>query len=355
MSPVLWKGPQKVAALLYSLDPDLSSEILSQMSENEMAEVGAAMTTLDPAEMTEEAFGELHKEFVKAMLEDTGPEAPPPPPMAQVLEELLGKALPPDRAKQMRAKIESTSKKSRPFIQLEKLKIDLLRKTLEGEHPQVIALVCSRMSSDSTALVLGGMEDAVRNDVVRRMAVLDNPKEELIRELVTALEAKANSFKPAAAEGGEAAAEEEVVDPQKKLRAVVDILKTVDVEVEKSILANLDEQDAELAKQIRELMFTFEDLAILDKKAMQKLLTGFDIGVLARALKAADPAVEANFIANMAKRVQQMLAEERELIEAVTVEEVTQAQKEIMVSVRAMIDSGEVQIPRKGQANAKPK
>lgn len=354
MSPAPWKGQQKVAALLLSLDPEMAAGLLTQFDENDIAEVGSAMATIDPSMLTEENIGSLHKDFVDSMIADTGPEGGGMPPINDMLEDLLGMALSPEKAKQVRNKIEVAARKNRPFLFLEKLKLETLRKVLEGEHPQIVALVCAKMSPDTTALVLAGMAEEERNDVVRRMAALDIVKPDLVKEVITALEAKASALKPAAPAAGAAVEEEEAPDPTRRIKAVVDILKSGEQEVEKSILKALDEKDPELAKTIRELMFTFEDLATLDKKAMQKILMGVETRLVAIALKAADGAVEANFVSNMSKRVQAMLQEEREMMGDVTVEEITNAQKEIMNSVRAMIESGEIQIPRKGGAGAKP-
>lgn len=355
MSPAPWKGSQKVAALLLSLDPDMAAGLLTQFEEEDIAEVGSAMATVDPALLTEENIGALHKDFVDSMIADTGPEEGGLPPVNEMLEEMLSMALSPEKAKQVRNKIEIAARKNRPFLFLEKLKLDTLRKVLEGEHPQIVALVCAKMSPDTTALVLAGLADEERNDVVRRIAAMDIVKPDLLKEVIGALETKANASKPAAAAPGAGPVEEESIDPVAQMKGVVEILKTVDQEMEKSILKGLDEKEPELAKQIRELMFTFEDLATLDKKAIQKILMGVETRLLAIALKAADPAVEANLVANMSKRVQGMLAEEREMMGDITVEEITNAQKEIMNSVRAMIESGEIQIPRKGGAGAQPK
>lgn len=359
MVTVPFKGPQKVAALLLTLDPDMASSLLSQFDEPDIMEVGTAMATIDPAILNEEMVGALHKEFVDSMVADTGDEVGEGgiPPVDVALDQLLGMTLSADKAKQMKNKIESNSRKSRPFFNLEVLKLDTLKKVLAGEHPQILALVCSKMAPETTAVVLGGMADEERNDVVQRMATIENIRPDYLKEIVAALEAKAASFKPAVSDAAAATGEvvEEEVDPVKRLKSVVEILKTVEVEVEKSIIKGLEEKDPEMVKQIKELMFTFDDLGTLDKKAMQKVLMGFDVRVIALALKAADPIIESNFINNMSKRVQGLLAEERETLEGVTVDEITGAQKEIMATVRTMIDSGEIQIPRKGGNAAKPK
>ncbi len=349
MSPVPWKEHQKIAALLMSVDSELAAGILSQYDEMEIAKIGGAMSTLDPASLDEVNIGDLHKEFVDAFLADQGPENAAPS-LAAVLDDLLSRALSPDKVRKVRASIEDSMKKSRPFLKIEKLKLEQIKRVLADEHPQVVALVCSKMSTDSTAMILNGMPDPERNDVVKRMASLGKPRAEYIESVARALEAKADSL---SAKPGkeEAVVQEEAEDEEtlnaKKLKAVAEVLKTVDENVEKSIIADLEEKIPDLVNQIREMMFTFEDLATLDKKSMQKILMGIDIRILATALKAADPAVEANFIANMAKRVQAMLAEERELLEEVTVEEITAAQKEILTSVRDLIDRGEIQIPRR--------
>ena len=96
-----------------------------------------------------------------------------------------------------------------------------------------------------------------------------------------------------------------------------------------------------MAGQVRELMFTWDDLATIEKRAMQKILASIDTRTLAIALKACPPGVNDNIMANLSSRVREMVIDEKELRGAMPLSDVLQARAEIMFAVRALMDSGE--------------
>jgi flagellar motor switch protein FliG len=120
-------------------------------------------------------------------------------------------------------------------------------------------------------------------------------------------------------------------------------------DIERSILEHLEKEDEEMAAQIRENMFTWADLGDVDKRSMQKILASVDTHTLALALKACALEVEANVLSNLSSRVQEMVAEERELAGLVPMSEVLGARAEIMRAVHALIDAGEFKPSRGGE------
>jgi flagellar motor switch protein FliG len=120
----------------------------------------------------------------------------------------------------------------------------------------------------------------------------------------------------------------------------------VDRQTEKSVLGKIAEDNAEMADEIKELMFTFEDLLLVDHRAMQKILSGINVQVLAMALKGANKELELFIMGNVSKRVKKLIEDEKELMGAKPLEDVVEAQKEIVNTVRALIESGEIQINR---------
>ncbi len=111
---------------------------------------------------------------------------------------------------------------------------------------------------------------------------------------------------------------------------------------EKAILERIAESDDQISEEIREDMFTFQELANLDKKSMQKVLSQVDTRALALALKAVPADVEANVLNNLSKRAAAMIAEERDTLGPTPLSEVLEAQQQILLVVRGLMDSGEV-------------
>jgi flagellar motor switch protein FliG len=115
------------------------------------------------------------------------------------------------------------------------------------------------------------------------------------------------------------------------------------------VLDGIHAEDEEMASEIREFMFTWEDLAEVDKRAMQKILASVETRTLSIALKACSASVEDNIMNNLSSRVREMVKDERELAGALPMTEVLQNRAEIMTAVRDLMESGEFRPTRAGE------
>jgi flagellar motor switch protein FliG len=138
-------------------------------------------------------------------------------------------------------------------------------------------------------------------------------------------------------------------DPGDSLKTIADLLNFSQGEVEKSVLTGLEDFNEEMADQIREYMFTWDDLASIEKRAMQKILASVDTKTLAIALKGSPPDVDANIMANLSSRVKDIVADERELAGPTALSEVQSSRSEIMVAVRALMEAGEFSPAKAGE------
>ncbi len=325
-------GPQKAAALLLTLDPEAAASVLATLPDESITAVGKAMADLDPGEIDRDKVASIQKEFLEGMREG----ASIPPGLSELLERTVG----PERGRVLLSRIEETVRRERPFVALERLEDPVLCRVLEHEHPQVIALVCSRVPADRAGTLLAALGEDERLDIVTRMASMQPIERSVVDEIASGLAEKAKTLDSMP-----------VDDPNRRLRAVAEVLNSTDPDVEKEILQALEARDSDMAQEIRERMFTFMDLARLDKRGMQKVLATVDARQLALALKAADPEVSENVFANMAKRVKEMVMEELELLGPTPLADVVAAQNEIMVGVRALVEKGEIK-PMRGGAGS---
>jgi flagellar motor switch protein FliG len=287
------------------------------------------MADLNLDELDRDRVMELHKEFLAGVRE--GASIPPG------LSELLTKTLGPERGRQILSRVEENVKRERPFVALERLEDPQVLRVLRDEHPQVIALVCSRIPADRAAAFLGTLRDEERIDIVSRMAGMQPIERNVVDGVASSLASKAQSLESVP-----------VDDPNKRLRSVAEILNAAEPEVEREILESLESKNADLTREIKERMFTFEDLASLDKRGMQKVLSSVDVRQLALALKAADPEITENFFGNMTKRVKEMVQEELELLGPVPLADVLKSQNDLMVGIRALVEKGEIRPARGG-------
>ncbi|MFN0205561.1 MAG: flagellar motor switch protein FliG [Planctomycetota bacterium] len=322
-------GPEKAAALLLTLDADASAKLLATLPDDAITAVGKAMAEINLEELDREKVEEIQKEFLSSVRE--GASIPPG------LSELLTRTLGPDRGKQILSRIEETVKRERPFVILERLENARLVRLLRDEHPQVIALVCSRIPPERAGAFLSALTEDERIDIAERMATMQPIVRDLIDDIAAGLATKAQTQSAVP-----------VDDENRRLRSVAEVLNAAEPDIEKEIMQGLEARDADIAKEIRDRMFTFQDLSRLDKRGMQRVLSTIDVRQLALALKAADPEITTNFFANMTKRVKEMVQEELELLGPVPLADVLKAQNELMIGIRAMIEKGEIRPMRGG-------
>ena len=125
---------------------------------------------------------------------------------------------------------------------------------------------------------------------------------------------------------------------------VADILNLTGARVEKSVLDQMDGQDPEVAETVRNLMFTFADIAKLTDRELQLLLQQADQKDLILALKAADADVKGKILGNLSERVRALFIEEMEFLGPMRLSEVEEAQLRIVQQVRQLEEQGQVTI-----------
>ena len=129
---------------------------------------------------------------------------------------------------------------------------------------------------------------------------------------------------------------------------MVEILNTVDRGTEKHIMETLEIEDPELADEIRKKMFVFEDILLLDDRAIQRVLRDVENSDLAVALKGANEQVQNAIFNNLSKRLAAMIKEDMEFMGPVRMKDVEESQQKIVNIIRKLEDSAEIVISRGG-------
>ena len=160
-----------------------------------------------------------------------------------------------------------------PFDFLKKADASQITTFIQNEHPQTIALIIAYLQPAQAAAILSGLPQDLRADVARRLATLDKTPPEVIREVESVLQKKLSSvvstdFSHA---GG--------------VKSLVEVLNYVDRSTEKTIIESLSENNPEIAEEVKKNMFVFEDIILLDDRAIQMVLKEVDTKELAVALK----------------------------------------------------------------------
>ena len=322
-------GVQKAAVLLIALGPEKSADIFKHLKEDEIEELTLeiANTRSVSPQMKEAVLEEFYQMCLAQQYIAEGGIG--------YAKELLEKALGNDKAQDVISKL-TASLQVRPFEFVRKTDPSQLLNFIQDEHPQTIAMILSYLTSQQAAMVIGALTPEKQADVAKRIAMMDRTSPDVIKEVERVLERKLASLvnQDYTIVGG--------VD------SIVNILNTVDRGTEKHIMENLEIEEPELADEIRKKMFVFEDILLLDDRAIQRVLRDVDNADLGIALKCANEEVQNVIFKNLSKRLASMIKEDMEFMGPVRMKDVEEAQQKIVSIIRKLEDSAEIVISRGG-------
>ena len=322
-------GLQKAAILLIALGPEKSSHIFKHLKEEEIEELTleiANTRTITP-QVKDAVLDEFYQVCLAQQYIAEGG--------INYAKEVLEKSFGADRARDVIGKL-TASLQVKPFEFVRKTDPSQLLNFIQDEHPQTIALILSYLSAAQSALIISALPPDRQADVAKRIAVMDRTSPDIIKEVEKVLESKLASLvnQDYTIIGG--------VD------AVVEILNTVDRGTEKHIMETLEIEEPELADEIRKKMFVFEDILLLDDRAIQRVLRDVDNSDLAIALKGSNEEVQNAIFNNLSKRLAVMIKEDMDFMGPVRMKDVEEAQQKIVNIIRKLEDSGEIVISRGG-------
>ncbi|MCI9188229.1 MAG: flagellar motor switch protein FliG [Lachnospiraceae bacterium] len=323
------KGVQRAAILLISLGPERSAGIFKHLKEEEIEELTLeiANTRSVTPQVKEEVINEFYEVCLAQQYIAEGGIG--------YAKDLLEKALGAEKAMDVIGKL-TASLQVKPFEFVRKTDATQLINFIQDEHPQTVALILSYLVPQQAAQVVSALPPEKQADVARRIAVMDRTSPEIIKEVEKVLESKLASLvnQDYTIIGG--------VD------AVVEILNTVDRGTERHIMETLEVEVPELAEEIRKKMFVFEDILLLDDRAIQRVLRDVENNDLSVALKNANEEVKNAIFNNVSKRLAVMIKEDMDFMGPVRMKDVEEAQQKIVNIIRKLEDSGEIVISRGG-------
>ncbi len=323
------RGLQKAAILLISLGPERSAGIFKHLKEDEIEELTLeiANTRSVTPQVKEDVINEFYEICLAQQYIAEGGIG--------YAKDLLEKALGAEKALDVIGKL-TASLQVKPFEFVRKTDATQLINFIQDEHPQTIALILSYLAPQQAALIVSALPPERQVDVAKRIAVMDRTSPDVIKEVEKVLESKLASLvnQDYTIIGG--------VD------AVVEILNTVDRGTERHIMETLETEDPELAEEIRKKMFVFEDILLLDDRAIQRVLRDVENNDIAMALKSANEEVQNAIFNNVSKRLAVMIKEDMEFMGPVRMKDVEEAQQKIVSIIRKLEDSGEIVISRGG-------
>ena len=322
-------GLQKAAILMIALGPEKSAAIFKHLKEDEVEELTLeiANTRSITPQVKESVVNEFYQVCLAQQYIAEGG--------INYAKELLEKSFGAEKAMDVLGKL-TASLQVKPFEFVRKADAAQLLNFIQDEHPQTIALILSYLAPGQAAIIVSALPPDRQADVTKRIAVMDRTSPDVIKEVEKVLESKLSSLvnQDYTIIGG--------VD------AVVEILNTVDRGTEKHIMETLEIEEPELADEIRKKMFVFEDILLLDDRAIQRVLRDVDNSDLAIALKGSNEEVQNAIFNNLSKRLAVMIKEDMEFMGPVRMKDVEEAQQKIVNIIRKLEDAAEIVISRGG-------
>lgn len=323
-------GRQKAAVLLMSLDVEVASKVFKELDMTEVESIAVEITNLK--DISPKVIEDVIEEFYQLMsassyMVEGGIE------YAQVILERTYGA---DRAKDIIEKIRVLTT-VRGFSILKKADPQQLANFLSKEHPQTIALILSHLPFEQAAEVLSEFKEDVRSDTILRIASIGKVSPQLVSTVEHVVDqiAEATLSQNLATTGG--------------AQMVANILNKSQNAAAKAMLESIEEQDYNLASEIKRLMFLFEDIIGIDDRGIQRLLRDVDKRDLAMALKVSDEKIQQKIFKNMSERAAVVIREELDFMGPVKLKDVESAQMRIVEVVKQLEDDGEIQVGGRGK------
>ncbi len=323
-------GLESSAILLLTLGEEEAAAVMKHMEPKEVQRLGLAMASLK--NVTKEQVTHVVKKFYDIIQSATalGMETD------EYIRNVLIKALGEDKASGLidRILLGGHIRGLEAFKWMEPRAIAEL---IRNEHPQIIAIVLSFLEQEQAADVLTFFPEAVRTDVILRIATLEGVQPSAIQELNEIMEKQfsGNTNVKSSSVGG--------------VKTAANILNLLDSSMEQEIMERIKQVDAELGEQIEDLMFVFDNLIDVDDRGIQALLREVNMDTLVIALKGADDALKEKIFRNMSKRAAEMLRDDLEAKGPVRLADVEAAQKEIVAIARRMAENGDIMLGGGGE------
>tara|TARA_B100000900_G_scaffold378630_1_gene362950 strand:+ start:71 stop:1114 length:1044 start_codon:yes stop_codon:yes gene_type:complete len=319
----------RAAVLLLLLGEQEAANIIKYMDPKEVQRIGAAMVSA--ADMSQEAVNYVLDEFVSTLKKQTSLGLG----TSDYVEDVLKRALGEDKAASVMGRI-LPGQASKGLEILKWMDARAIADMVRNEHPQVIAIILSVLEFEVAADVLQFLPQAVRPEIMQRVAALETVQPAAMLELESIMKKQFsnNSSARSSSVGG--------------VKQAAKIMNFVKVDMESQIMEGLMNLDEDITQQIQDNMFTFENLVDVDNRAIQTIMRNVDQDLLMTALKGASEFVKEKFFDNMSSRARVMFIDDMEAKGPLRISDVEEAQKNIMRTARKLSDSGELVLAGRG-------
>jgi len=320
---------QKAAIVLIAVGSEVSSTVLKDLADSELEKITVEIANLRdvPPEIEEQVISECHDIYMaRKYISQGGVDY-----ARLILEKAVGKTKTVDLLKKLENSLTTTG-----FDLLTGIDSKQLAQYFQGEHPQTIALILTQLNPSQASSILTELPAELQSEVAYRVATMEKISPEILRQIEMTVDAHfgSSASRDLSVSGG--------------TKTIADILNLVETSAEKNILSALEAEDAELTAEIKNMMFVFEDIVLLDDRGIQRILREVETKDLSIALKASNDEVKHKIFANVSERVSVMIKEEMEYMGPMRLSDVESAQQRIVEVIRRLEEQGQIVVSGRG-------
>lgn len=250
-----------------------------------------------------------------------------------VARTLLVKAVGEKRADEL---LQEAGKKVQAFGSLNEGSAEYLAQLLSKEQPSVVAMILGYMPAKRSADIISYLPADVREEVVTRLAEKRSADLNVVRRIEQVIAGKVHNL----TNKTESSEDNVLGGPE----FVAEMLQQMDRSLEEELMNSVEGTAPEAAERIRDLMFSFEDIANLSDTDVQKVLRNVPMDKLVIALRGCKPDIADKITGNLSKRAKENLQEEMDLLGKVRLKDVEAEQRNIVAIVRSLDAAGEIDL-----------
>jgi flagellar motor switch protein FliG len=318
-------GVEDAAIMLMSIGEEAASEVFKHLMPKEVQRLGETISKLKA--VPRERYDAVVENFIAL----AGAEHMLVADSDEYVRSVLRKALGEEKASLLLERIMAGNDVT-GIESLKWMEAQSVAELLRNEHPQIVAAILVHLEYDQTSQVLKLLPDRMRNEVLMRVATLDGIQPAALKDL--------NEVLSNVLSGSDRARKSQLGG----VKSAAEILNMMGSSVETSVLDYIRESDGDLAQNIMDNMFTFDDMIKLDDKAIQMVLKEVQSESLVISLKGATPELRERIFKNMSSRAAETLREDLETRGPVRVTDVEAEQKEMLKIVRRLVEEGEISL-----------
>ncbi len=327
-------GAEKAAILLLCMGEETTSRVFESLSDAEVREITRCMVNIEhiPAQLSREIVAEFHRiQKTHAGIFVRGND---------FVKKVIAGSADQKRAEKLLEDV-AWEEEARPLETIAIMQPHMVASLLENEHPQTVALVLSTQKIEHAAKILNCMNESVRADIMYRIARTEKVSPEIVTQIEEALRKEIGIV-----------ARQDKQHQLGGVSRVVDIINNMGPGADKSILEGIGKTDPDMAEEIRNNMFTFEDLVQLDGRTLQTVLREINNDQLTLALKSASDNLKEAIFQNISARAAEMIQDDLEAMGPVKLSEVETMQQTIVKIVLRLEEEEKIVIPGRGGADA---